>query len=115
MTWPPSLGEHRPFFTEFTAMAAALGFEGDWPRRQWAALACAAAIYGVAPDALTSDELVDARGALRAACRAVDRSGQGELLSMGLFRAQTTLASLISCPGRGSPMVTPTGASSGHG
>lgn len=82
---------HAEFFAEVTSCALALGARNDWERRQWAALALAAAIHGVDPDRLTTEQLVAARDELRSACREIGKPDQGERFSAGVFQARITL------------------------
>ena len=82
---------HRTFYDEFIAGARAIGFLGDRPRRQWSALAQAAAVHGVAPAALTTAQIVEARGLLREALFETGRAGQAERISAALFECQVTL------------------------
>ena len=82
---------HRSFYEEFVAAAGAIGFVRDRPRRQWSALAQAAAVHGVAPAALTTAQIVEARGLLRDALFETNRAGQAERISAALFQCQVTL------------------------
>ena len=82
---------HRSFYDEYIAAARAIGFVGDRPRRQWSAMAQAAAIHGVAPAALTTAQIVEARGLLRKALFESGRAGQAERISAALFQCQVTL------------------------
>ncbi len=82
---------HRSFFDEFIGAARAIGFVGDRPRRQWSALAQAAAVHGVSPAALTTTQIVEARGLLREALLQTGRAGQAERISAALFQSQVTL------------------------
>ncbi len=82
---------HPESYAEMTATARALGARNGWDRRQWAALSLAAALHGVAPALLSTEQIVAARDQLRDACRRVGRPDQAERLSAGLYRARITM------------------------
>lgn len=82
--------QHAAFFATLEATAAALGFGPASRQRQWAALAQACAVSGLAPDQLTHHDLDAARKAL---CEAGERLGRGTMrhLRMAVFGLEATL------------------------
>jgi integrase len=77
-------------FSAFTAMAVDLGFGGKSLVQQWSAIAKAAGIHGVAPDALTSERLLDARDRVLAAMAAPEAYRDGHALSRDFHQAGIT-------------------------
>lgn len=89
---------HAEFFAEVTSCALALGARNDWERRQWAALALAAAIHGVDPDRLTTERLVAARDELRAACRRSASRTRASVSPPACFRPGSRCSTSGCCP-----------------
>ena len=82
---------HPELFDTFVTMAALLGRDEKSCVMQWSALAKAAGIHGVAPDGVSTDQLVDARDRLLAALAALPTNTHARQLALGwdFFRAGT--------------------------
>ena len=88
-------------FAAFTSMTAGLGFWGKSLIMQWSAMAKAAGIHGVRPDALTADQLLEARDRLLGAMATSPGTCRAETaLSRDFYQASTTAFHLgwIECP-----------------
>ena len=77
-------------FASFTAMAAELGFGGKSLVQQWSAIAKAAGIHGVEPDAVTSEQLLDARDRLLGAMAGAGTYRDGHALARDFHQASIT-------------------------
>jgi integrase len=83
---------HPELFTTFVQMAAHLGRDEKSCVMQWSALAKAAGIHGVAPDQVSTDQLVEARDRLLDALAALPTNTHARQQALGrdFFRAGTT-------------------------
>ncbi len=82
--------QHAAFFAQLELTATALGFGWASRQRQWAALAQACAVRGLAPEELTHQDLDAARAALCEAGKRLDR-GTMRHLRTAMFGLEATL------------------------
>ena len=92
--WVGAIGRHvhGEFFTEFTTVAAQLGFDERSAKLQWAALMKVAALQQIPPDQLDSALLHSGRDELVAAIEEHCPVSSGHMwITAALFRAEATL------------------------
>jgi integrase len=84
---------HPDGFDSFASVAVDLGYARQSVIMQWSALAKAAGIHGLSPDAVSADQLLDARDRLLAALVALPSNTDSRevTLSRDFFRASATV------------------------
>jgi site-specific recombinase XerD len=83
---------HPEFFSRFCATAAALGFDPRSVRLQWSKVVKIAVIHGVAPEQVTSDQLVAGRAALLdAAARQTPGTHAAGVITKDVYGIEATL------------------------